>query len=151
MGNLKLESPAFSNGEEIPNKYGYKHGNSSPPLKINGIPSNTKSLVLIMDDPDAQAAVGKIWVHWVMYNINPSTTVFSEGKIPSDIIEGKNDFGELGYGGPAPPDKRHTYIFKLYALDTELDLSEGSIKSQVEKKMQGHILEETHLEGTYAP
>ncbi len=151
MGNLTLQSPAFSNGEEIPKKYGYKHGNSSPPLKINGIPSNTQSFALIMDDPDAQAAVGKIWVHWVMYNIEPGTTVFSEGTVPSDITEGKNDFGEFGYGGPAPPDKRHTYIFKLYALDTKLDLSEGATKSKVEEKMQGHILEETKLEGTYAP
>jgi len=151
MGDLSLESSAFSNGGEIPKKYGYKHGNTSPPLKINRIPSNTQSLALIMDDPDAQAAVGKIWVHWVLYNIAPSTTVFSEGTVPSDIIEGKNDFGELGYGGPAPPDKRHTYIFKLYALDTKLDLPKGAAKSQVEGKMQSHILEETKLEGTYAP
>ena len=151
MGNLELLSPAFSNGEEIPRNHGYKNGNLSPPLKINGIPSGTQSLALIMDDPDAKAAVGKVWVHWVIWNIDPNTTEIKEGKVPSQSIDGKNDFGELGYGGPAPPDKKHTYIFKLYALDSKLDLVKGSTKSQVEESMQGHILEETNLDGTYEP
>lgn len=151
MANLVLESSAFSNGEEIPKKYGYKNGNVSPPLKISGTPSSTQSLVLIMDDPDAQAAVGKIWVHWVIWNIEPSTTDISEGSTPSGIVDGKNDFGELGYGGPAPPDKRHTYIFKLYALDKKLDLEKGATKPHVEGSMEGHIIEQTKLEGTYAP
>lgn len=151
MENLTLESPAFANGNEIPKQYGYKHGNSSPPLTIEGVPTNTRSLALIMDDPDAQAAVGKIWVHWVMYNIDPNITEFPEGRVPSDITDGRNDFGELGYGGPAPPDKRHTYIFRLYALDTKLDLPEGAAKTEVEERMRGHILQETRLDGTYAP
>ena len=151
MGNLLLESPSFSNGQEIPKNFGYKHGNVSPPLKINGIPSGTQTLALIMDDPDAQAAVGKIWVHWVIWNIDASISEIPEGSSPSGIVNGKNDFGELGYGGPAPPDKRHTYIFKLYALDNKLDLPEGSTKSQVEEAMKNHILDEVKLEGTYAP
>lgn len=151
MGNLELQSPAFSNGGEIPRKYGYKNGNQSPPLKISGIPSGTQSLALVMDDPDAQAAVGKVWVHWVIWNIVPNTTEIQEGNVPSESLDGKNDFGELGYGGPAPPDKKHTYIFKLYALDTKLDLAKGATKSQVEESMQGHILEETNLNGTYEP
>ena len=151
MGNLVLESPAFSNGGEIPRNYGYKNGNVSPPLKIDGISSGTQSLALIMDDPDAQAAVGKIWVHWVIWNINPNTTAIAEGSIPSEIISGKNDFGESGYGGPAPPDKRHTYLFKLYSLDTKLDLPKDATKFQVEEAMKGHILDQTKLEGTYAP
>ena len=151
MPNLVIESSAFSNGEEIPKKYGYKNGNVSPSLKIGGIPSGTQSLALIMDDPDAQAAVGKIWVHWIIWNIEPSTTDISEGSTPSGIIDGKNDFGELGYGGPAPPDKRHTYIFKLYALDKKLDLKKGATKAQVEDLMEGHVIEQTKLEGTYAP
>jgi len=151
MANLVLESSAFSNGEEIPKKYGYKNGNVSPPLKIGGIPSGTQSLALIMDDPDAQAAVGKIWVHWVIWNIEPNTTDFPEGSTPSGKIDGKNDFGELGYGGPAPPDKRHTYIFKLYALDKKLDLEKGATKAQVEDSMKGYFIEQTRLEGTYAP
>ena len=151
MGNLELQSPAFSNGGEIPRNYGYKNGNQRPPLKISGIPSGTQSLALVMDDPDAQAAVGKVWVHWVIWNIIPNTTEIQEGNVPSESLDGKNDFGELGYGGPAPPDKKHTYIFKLYALDTKLDLAKGATKSQVEESMQGHILEETNLNGTYEP
>jgi len=151
MGNLELQSPAFSNGGEIPRKYGYKNGNQSPPLKISGIPSGTQSLALVMDDPDALAAVGKVWVHWVIWNIVPNTTEIQEGNVPSESLDGKNDFGELGYGGPAPPDKKHTYIFKLYALDTKLDLAKGATKSQVEESMEGHILEETNLNGTYEP
>ena len=151
MGNLELNSPAFSNGAEIPRNFGYKNGNLSPPLKISGIPSGTQSLALIMDDPDAKAAVGKVWVHWVIWNIDPNTTEIKEGKSPSESIDGKNDFGELGYGGPAPPDKKHTYIFKLYALEKKLDLAKGSTKSQVEESMQGNILEETNLKGTYEP
>jgi len=151
MTNLILESPAFENGKKIPKKYGYKNSNISPPLKIKGIPQNTKSLALIMDDPDAMGAVGKIWVHWVLWNIEPSTTEIKENSIPSGSIQGKTDFGEIGYGGPAPPDKEHTYIFKLYALDTKLTIKEGASKSDVENSMKNHILAETNLEGKYAP
>ncbi len=151
MTGLELKSSSFSDGDEIPKKYGYKHGNENPPLSINGIPPETKSLALIMDDPDAKAAVGKIWVHWVICNIDPITTEIPESHSLHNIINGKNDFGELGYGGPAPPDKRHTYIFKLYALDTKLDLQNGVTKDQVENAMEDHILEQAILKGTYAP
>ncbi len=151
MTTLKLESSAFSDGEEIPKKHGYKNGNIRPQLTINEITSNTQSLVIIMDDPDAQAAVGKIWVHWLIWNIDPNTNEISESLIPSNALEGKTDFGEIGYGGPAPPDKRHTYFFKLYALDTKLDLEKGSSKQQIENAMEGHILEKTTLTGTYEP
>jgi len=151
MTALKLESSAFLDGKEIPRKYGYKNGNVRPQLTINGIPSNTQSLVIIMDDPDAQAAVGKTWVHWVIWNIDPNINEISESLIPSNALEGKTDFGEIGYGGPAPPDKRHTYFFKLYALDTKLDLEKGSSKQQIENAMEGHILEKTTLTGTYEP
>jgi len=151
MSDLTLQSPAFSNNGEIPRKYGYKNGNSSLPLRINDIPSSTQSLVIIMDDPDAQAAVGKVWVHWIIWNIPSSTTQIEESTVPTGAVEGKTDFGEIGYGGPAPPDKRHTYIFKLYALDTKLDLPEGSTKVQVEEAMQNHILSQSVLKGTYAP
>ena len=145
MGNLQLTSSAFSHGDEIPRKCGYKNGNEAPPLTINGIPEGTKSLALIMDDPDAMGAVGKVWVHWVVWNINPDTKRFN------DALEGMTDFGEVGYGGPAPPDKRHTYVFKLYALDTKLDLSNESTKADLEKAMEGHIIEQATLTGTYAP
>ncbi len=146
-----LESLAFENGGIIPKKYGYKHGNISPPLKINEIPKNTISLVLIMDDPDAMGVVGKIWVHWVVWNIKPQNSEFEENSIPTYCMEGETDFGEIGYGGPAPPDKEHTYIFKLYALDQKLDVSKGSSKKEIELAMKNHIILETTLEGRYAP
>ncbi len=151
MGGLTLQSSAFSNGSEIPKKYGYKNDNVNPPLEISGIPQNAQSLVLIMDDPDAKAAVGKVWVHWTIWNIVPNVTEIAESSTPSNSIEGKTDFGEIGYGGPAPPDKRHTYVFKLYALDSKLDLPQGSSKTQIEEAMKGHILDDTILNGTYAP
>ena len=150
MGNLQLTSSAFSHGGEIPRKCGYKNGNEQPPLTINGIPKGTKSLTLIMDDPDAMGAVGKVWVHWVKWNINTTVAGYQDSML-LPTPEGMTDFGELGYGGPAPPDKTHTYVFKLYALDSMLALSEESTKADVEKAMEGHILEQTILEGTYAP
>jgi len=146
MGNLKLTSSAFSDGGEIPRECGYKNGNEEPPLTISGTPEGTKSLALIMDDPDAMGAVGKVWVHWLAWNIDPTATENLQ-----DATEGMTDFGEVGYGGPAPPDKRHTYVFKLYALDSKLVLPDKSTKADVEKAMEGHIIEQAILEGTYAP
>jgi len=149
MGNLKLTSSAFSDGGEIPRECGYKNGNKEPPLTVSGTPDGTKSLALIMDDPDAMEAVGRVWVHWVAWNIDP--TIELDDVVDHLSIEGMTDFGEVGYGGPAPPDKRHTYVFKLYALDSELDLPDESTKADVEKTMEGHIIEQTQLTGTYAP
>lgn len=148
---MKLESTAFENGGVIPKKYGYKNENLNPQLQISEIPKETKSLVLIMDDPDAMGAVGKVWVHWVLWNISPNTQEINENSIPYNSIEGKTDFDEIGYGGPAPPDKEHTYIFKLYALDETLNLKQGSTKAEVEKSMKKHILDETKLAGRFAP
>lgn len=151
MSAFTLESDVFDNGGIIPRKYGYNNGNLSPPLKINGVPENTSSLALIMDDPDAMEAVGKVWVHWILWNIDPSTVKLKENSISSNCLEGKTDFGEIGYGGPAPPDKEHTYIFKLYALDQKLDTVKGSTKKQIEDAMNNHIISETRLEGRYSP
>ena len=148
---MKLESYAFENGKVIPRKYGYKIENLSPPLQISEIPEGTKSLVLIMDDPDAMVAVGKVWVHWVLWNISPNTKEIHENTIPKDSIEGNNDFDEIGYGGPAPPDKEHTYIFKLYALNETLTLKQGSTKTDIEESIKNNILDETKLEGKFAP
>ena len=149
MGNLKLESFDFSHGGEIPRECGYKNGNKKPELSVSGLPDGRKSLALIMDDPDAMGAVGKVWVHWVVWNL----TCFADGKpdFSSPAKQGMTDFGEVGYGGPAPPDKRHTYVFKLYALDTDLDLPDKSTKADVEKAMEGHIVDQATLTGTYAP
>ena len=154
MTKLKLTSPAFSDGGEIPRECGYKNGNRAPRLKWNsldafpagGLPT---SFALIMDDPDAMEAVGKVWVHWVVWNIPPKQDKL--GLTHDDGADGMTDFGEVGYGGPAPPDKRHTYVFKLYALDSELDLPDKSTKAEVEKAMEGHIIDQTQLTGTYAP
>lgn len=151
MTHFILESDAFTNGEKIPRKYGYKIENINPPLRIKGIPSTTKSLALIMDDPDAIGAVGKIWVHWIIWNIDPTITEIKEDSIPPGSIEGKTDFGEIGYGGPAPPDKEHTYIFKLYALDNKLNLKNNASKIDLEKSMKNHILAEARLTGKYSP
>jgi len=146
---MQLTSSAFSEGGEIPRECGYKNGNKEPTLAISGLPDETESLALIMDDPDAMGAVGKVWVHWVVWNIWP---VSNTGVVDyNQASEGMTDFGEVGYGGPAPPDKRHTYVFKLYALDTKLDLPDKSTKADVEKAMEGHILEQATLTGTYAP
>ena len=148
MGDLKLTSSAFSHGGEIPRECGYKNGNQKPSLTISGTLQFAESLALIMDDPDAMGAVGKVWVHWVVWNFTWSAT---GEPVWHGCKEGMTDFGEVGYGGPAPPDKRHTYVFKLYALDTKLDLPDKSTKADVEKAMEGHIIEQATLTGTYAP
>ena len=148
---MQLTSSGFSDGDEMPIELGYKNGNETPALSINGIPEGTKSLALIMDDPDAMGAVGKVWVHWVVWNIDPTREFITGNPQESKFVEGMTDFGEVGYGGPAPPDKTHTYVFKLYALDTQLGLPQKSTKADVEKAMEGHIIEQTQLTGTYAP
>ncbi len=138
---MELNSTDFQEGSEIPKKFGYKHENEQPNVEFSSVPTETKTLAMIMDDPDAMKAVGKVWVHWLTYHgVNDNTK-----------IEGKTDFGEIGYGGPAPPDGRHTYIFKGYALDIILNLKEGYSKQELEDAMKGHILAEAKLTGTFAP
>ena len=138
---MKITSSDFQEGNEIPKKFGYKHENEQPNVEFTSVPSEAKTLAIIMDDPDAMKAVGKVWVHWLTYHdVNDSTK-----------IEGKTDFGEIGYGGPAPPDGRHTYIFKGYALDTSLNLKEGFSKQELEDAMKDHILAEAKLTGTFTP
>ncbi len=205
MSEFSISSPDFEEGGEIPKKFGYKHGNASPVLKILK-PAEARSIALIMDDPDAMGPAGKVWVHWVMYDIdsfsrfnnlhnvtipftgdpvtkpltlkswnataNASAKVYQEAlKASNEIIKasqnsrhgenhvgakvGVNDFGEFDYGGPAPPDKRHTYIFKAYALDiAHLELPQfdhPGTKKDVEVAMKGHIIAEAKLTGTFAP
>ena len=140
MAEFSISSEDFKEGEEIPKNCGYKFDNQQPQISFSGYPDNIESLAIIMDDPDAMGAVGKVWVHWLQYI-----------KDKSHEINGKNDFGEIGYGGPAPPDGRHTYIFKAYALDTELELEEGYSKQELENVMKGHIISEAKLTGTFAP
>ena len=142
MSKFSILSSDFNEGNEIPKEFGYKFENKEPNLDFKNIPENTKSIALIMDDPDAMAAVGKIWVHWLQYFDYPLKNL---------IIEGKTDFGEIGYGGPAPPNGRHTYIFKAYALDFSPDLKEGYSKQELEDVMEGHIIAKAQLTGTFTP
>ena len=155
---MELISSDFQEGGEIPRKFGYKYENEEPDLNFKNFPSETKTFVLIMDDPDAVKAVGKVWIHSLWYSwyddaeirVDDNGAPTAQPPIKS-LWEGKNDFGEIGYGGPAPPDGRHTYIFKGYALDTKLDLAEGFSKQELEDAMKGYIIDEAKLTGTFAP
>lgn len=149
---MQLTSTAFTEGSPIPAQHTCDGTNSSPPLKWSGVPAEAKSLALIADDPDAPMGT---WVHWVVYDLPPTTTELAEGVAKSQFIpggakQGLNDFRHLGYGGPCPPPgKAHRYFFKLYALDTQLELKPGATKKEVEGAMAKHILAEGHLLGTY--
>ena len=149
MSEFSITSPDFEEGGEIPKKFGYKFENIQPQISFNNVPDTHKSTALIMDDPDAMAAVRKVWVHWLFFTrftVSSNNGVNYGSKVP-----GKTDFGQIGYGGPAPPDKRHTYVFKAYALDTVMDLKEGYSKQELEDAMEGHIIAEAKLTGTFAP
>ena len=149
---IDLISPAFEDGEIIPAKYSCDGEDVSPPLEWSGVPEGTKSFALICDDPDAPIGT---WVHWVLWGLPADTTSLPEG-VPTDeaieagALQGKNDFKRIGYGGPCPPGgKTHRYFFKLYALDSGLDLAPGAKKKDVEKAMKGHILAQGQLVGRY--
>lgn len=144
-----VSSPEFGHSQEIPRVHGYKNGNARPGLEFSGVPDGCASLAVIMDDPDALAAVGKVWVHWTAWNIPPSGLL--KKVLPDGTVEGLTDFGESGYGGPAPPDKRHTYVFRVYALDVVLHLPPGASRPELDEAIKGHVLAEARLEGTYAP
>lgn len=150
---MKLESSAFSHQGDIPARYTCDGGDTSPPLSWSGLPEGTRSLALIVDDPDAPdpKAPKLTWVHWVIYNLPPSTAGLPEAvsSLPGGAGTGLNDWKRADYGGPCPPIGRHRYFHKLYALDTVLpDLGHPS-KSQLEAAMQGHVLEEARLIGLY--
>lgn len=143
----------FEDGERIPTKYTCDGEDVSPPLTIEGLSANAKSIAIIVDDPDAPV---RVFTHWVIWNIPPvlhipegipKKEVVSE---PIEAVQGINDFGEIGYGGPCPPSgKPHTYHFKVYVLDTMLDLKPGATKEELEKAMEGHLLQYGELRGVY--
>ncbi len=143
MKELRITSPVFENNGLIPAKYTCDGDNVNPPLKIEGIPSEAKRLILIVDDPDAPMGT---WDHWIVWNI-PPTEKIKEDSVPG--TEGLNDFRRHSYGGPCPPSGTHRYFFKVYALDTNLSLHPNSRKKDVEKAMQGHILAEGQIIGLY--
>lgn len=151
MGDLELTSPAFEDGERIPEKYGRDEADVNPPLSISGVPDESETFVLIMDDPDAVEPAGQVWLHWLVWNIPASMTEIPEGWEPTEVVVGTNDFGERAYGGPAPPDREHAYRFKLYALETTLDPPAMASKREVGEAMQSGRVAQTQLEGTYAP
>jgi Raf kinase inhibitor-like YbhB/YbcL family protein len=151
---MTLNSAAFQQNGHIPAKFSCEGEDVSPPLVWDGVPNDAKSLVLIIDDPDAPdpKAPKMVWVHWVVYNMPPDTKSLPEnaGKVglPQGALLGLNDFKKTGYGGPCPPIGRHRYFHKLYALDTTLGLT-GATKSQIERAMRGHVLATAELIGTY--
>ncbi|MFC7133226.1 MULTISPECIES: YbhB/YbcL family Raf kinase inhibitor-like protein [Salinibaculum] len=151
MTKLTLSSSAFDGGEPIPRCYGYTQANTSPPLTVEGVPDDAVSLALVMDDPDAKPIAGKIWTHWILWNVPPDTTEIPEGECPAEAVTGRNDWDEPGYGGPNPPDGEHSYRFRLYALDTDLDLAKTATGAALQEAIADHIVEQTLLEGTYAP
>jgi Raf kinase inhibitor-like YbhB/YbcL family protein len=148
-------SLAFDDGCDIPPKYTFDGENISPPLAWSGVPEGTQSLVLIVDDPDAPdpAAPQRIWTHWLLYNIPPETTFLPEDikavDLPPGTKEGLNDWKRTGYGGPRPPIGKHRYFHKLYALDSVLPNLGNATRSEVEKAMQGHVVEQAQTIGLY--
>ena len=142
---ILVKSPAFENNESIPMKYTCDGDDVNPPLTIDGIPEETKTLVLIVDDPDAPMGT---FDHWVVWNIPAATRRIEENTVPG--IEGMSSYKKHAYGGPCPPYGTHRYFFKVYALDTQLDLKLNSTKRDVEKAMKGHILAEGELVGLYS-
>lgn len=143
MIEIKITSPAFKNNAPIPKKYTCDGDDINPPLKLEGLPDEAKSIVLIVDDPDAPMGT---WDHWIVWNIPPMGEI-AENVVPG--IEGMNDFQRQSYGGPCPPSGTHRYFFKVYALKEKLDLDTNSRKSNVEKAMEGKILAKGELIGLY--
>jgi len=144
--SMHITSSAFAHKEPIPSKYTCDGEDVSPPLVFADVPNDAKSLVLINDDPDAPRGT---WVHWTMWNIDPTVREVPENTVPPASVEGTTSFGKPGYGGPCPPSGTHRYFFKLYALDTLLDLAPETDAATLEKAMDGHILAQAELIGLY--
>ncbi len=145
MTPMTLKSPAFGEGEAIPRKFTCDGADVNPPLVIRGVPKEAKSLALIVDDPDAPRG---LWVHWLVWNIDPGIEAIEENSVPAGAALGTNDFDKTVYGGPCPSGK-HRYFFRLYALDGMLDLAPGAEKTDLEKALEGHVLARGELRGTY--
>ncbi len=149
--DIKLTSTAFKEGESIPHQYTCDGVNVSPPLEWSGVPKSAKTVAMIADDPDAPSGT---WVHWIVYNL-PAENIGMVENLPASEnlkaggLQGKNDFGNVGYTGPCPPSGTHRYFFKIYALDGELALKARATKPEVEKAMEGHVVAQGQLMGTY--
>lgn len=145
---MKITSPVFQNNSYLLAKYTCDGENINPPLQIKEVPTGTQSLILIVDDPDAP---GGTFLHWLVWNINPNTSVIviEENSLPLGAKQGRNDFGKNNYSGPCPPFGTHRYFFKIYALDKKLDLPEGANLNQIRQAIQDHLLDEAQLVGLY--
>jgi Raf kinase inhibitor-like YbhB/YbcL family protein len=141
-----ITSPSFENSGPIPAKFTCDGGDINPELVIQNVPAEAKSLVLIVDDPDAPAGT---WTHWTVWNIDPGTSVIKEESVPPGATEGQTSFGKPGYGGPCPPGGRHRYYFRLYALDALLNLDSDANVDELREAMNGHVVAEAELMGTY--
>ena len=152
---LSISSTAFANQDAIPRKYTCEGDNVSPPLQWTGVPDKTRSLAIIVEDPDAPdpAKPQRVFVHWVLFDIPPSADGLPEGvtpgRLPHGTRAGKNDWKETHYGGPCPPVGRHRYFFRLYALDTTLEKLQSPARAELDAALAGHVLETAELVGTY--
>jgi Raf kinase inhibitor-like YbhB/YbcL family protein len=144
---MRITSLVFKDNEKIPAKFSHEGANSNPALKIEGAPPKAKSLLLIVEDPDAP---GGLFTHWLVWNIDRKTRVIGERALPKGAVEGTNDFGETGYGGPQPPSGTHRYYFKIFALDQPLSLAAGAKRRELDKAMKGHVVAQAQLMGRYS-
>lgn len=143
---IKVSSTAFYHNDFIPQKYSCDGEDINPPIKIENVPVEAKSLVLNVDDPDAPMGT---WNHWLMWNIDPQINEIQENSVPGGAVLGTNDFGKLEYGGPCPPSGVHRYFFRVFALDTMLNLPAGAKRSELEKAMENHLIDQGELMGKY--
>lgn len=148
---MRLSSPAFENSGRMADRFGGSNQNFNPPLKFEEVPEKVETFALIVDDPDAEAVVGHPFDHWIVFNIPSTVSMIGEDSVPPEAKQGENDAGENRYYGPKPPDQEHTYVFRLYALDKELELEEGASKEEVEEAMRGHVIEKAVLKGRFSP
>ena len=144
--DLQLTSPAFADGDTIPAKYTCKGIDVSPPLDIQGVPVEAASLAIVMHDPDAPHGD---FLHWSVWNLNTDIISLGEDELPDNAMQGTNDFGQTDYRGPCPPSGMHHYVFDLYALDTELDLSEGADREELMDAINDHLVAQASLTGTF--
>jgi Raf kinase inhibitor-like YbhB/YbcL family protein len=147
VNNVNISTPAFAPGKPMPAAYAYKGQNISPEVRIGNVPANARSMVLIVDDPDAPSG---LWTHWLVWNLPADTTSIPEGKLPAGAVQGKNSSGHVRYDGPAPPSGTHRYFFRLYALDTTLHLPSGSDRAALLAAMEGHVVGAGETFGVYS-
>jgi Raf kinase inhibitor-like YbhB/YbcL family protein len=145
--SISITSPSFQAGGDIPAKFTCNGTNVSPELQISGVPNEAKSLVLIVDDPDAPRG---LFTHWIVWNIDPKTTQVAENNAPAGAVQGTSDFGKRNYGGPCPPSGTHRYFFKVFALDTKLDLKPSARRAELDAAVRSHVLAQGELMGRYS-